>query len=60
MANSTIINEAKHERCDTILNMKARNHDKINTTINHQANNEKQKTKDGEWVHDEVSEGTKH
>ncbi len=46
MTNNTIFNQAKDERHDTILNVKTRNYDTTNTT-NNQANNEKQKTRDG-------------
>ena len=50
MTNNTLINQAKAERCDTIINVKARNHDIVNTTINHQANDDKQKTSNGRKV----------
>ena len=57
MTNNTIIIHAKNERCDTIVNVKARNHDTINITIYHQANNDKQKTRDGGRVNDKVWDG---
>ena len=46
-----MFNQAKDERNDTILNVKARNHDFINTILK-QANDEKQTISDGGRAND--------